>query len=235
MMPGRAAITEAEYWRDFDIIRNDVNAAMVCCYTHRALNHLAATDEALALRLNRTPGFWQVTSFSLQNSLFIVLARILDSDDHVHSVHQLLRSTTAHPEFFNKASLPARKLRLSNDWDWGVLDEYIARAWEPSVQDLRALKKALAPHKGKFDAIYRPIRHQIAHIIYKDDASIAALYSRTLKADIDEILCFLFTLVQAIQEVAHNARRPELAGDHYGYAHRVEEITKETEALLRSL
>ena len=97
------------------------------------------------------------------------------------------------------------------------------------------LKKALAPHKAKFDEIYRPIRHQIAHIIFKDEESVAALYRRTLKTDLDEILCFLHNLIRAIWELAFNARRPDLIGDKHGYARRVDEISRDTETLLRSL
>ena len=229
-------MTEEEYWRDYDIIRNDVNAAMVSCYTHRAINDTAVADRKIYQRLNRHPDFWQVTSFSLQNSLFIVLARILDSDPKLHSIYQVLNATSAHPEFFNKAALRARKLGIPGtapNPPW--LDEYVQKAWEPTVRDLRALKKVLAPHKTKFDDIYKPIRNQIAHIIFKDEPSVESLYSRTLKTDIDEILCFLHNLVHAIWEMAYNASEPKLAGDNYGYAARVAEITKETDELVREL
>jgi hypothetical protein len=233
---GPPPLTEAEYWRDYDIIRNDVNAAMVSCYTHRAINDVAAADRKIYQRLNRHSDFWRVSSFSLQNSLFIVLARILDSDPKLHSIYQVLNATTAHPEFFSKTALRARKLAIRGaepNPPW--LDEYVQNAWEPTVQDLRALRKALAPHKTKFDDIYKPIRNQIAHIIFKDEQSIASLYSRALKTDIDEILCFLHSLVRAIQEMAYNATPPNLNGDHCGYAARVAEIKKETEELLREL
>lgn len=52
MTPACTALTEVEYWRDFDIIRNDVNAAMVSCYTHRAINHIAVNDREIAMRMN---------------------------------------------------------------------------------------------------------------------------------------------------------------------------------------
>jgi hypothetical protein len=71
--------------------------------------------------------------------------------------------------------------------------------------------------------------------IFKEEQSIASLYSRTLKADIDEILCFLHGIIRAIWEMAYNAAEPKLNGDNYGYATRVAEITKETEELLREL
>ena len=103
------------------------------------------------------------------------------------------------------------------------------------MHDLRQLRKALAPHKTKFDTIYRPIRDQIAHIIFKDEGLIADLYGRTRKTDIDEILCFLHSLVNAIWNLAHNARRPELNGDNYGYAGRVAEIQNNTERMLQQL
>ncbi len=79
------------------------------------------------------------------------------------------------------------------------------------------------------------IRNQIAHIIFKDDARIAALYSRTLKADIDEILRFLHCLAKSIWYLAYNAERPNLNGDHYGYADEVQRITHETKEMLRGL
>ena len=144
---GPPPLTEAEYWRDYDIIRNDVNAAMVSCYTHRAINDVAAADRKIHQRLNRQPDFWRVTSFSLQNSLFIVLARILDSDPKLHSIYQVLNATTAHPEFFNKAALRARKLAIpGTEANPPWLDEYIQNAWEPTVQELRALSRGGAQH-----------------------------------------------------------------------------------------
>ena len=99
---------------------------------------------------------------------------------------------------------------------------------------MRPLKKALAPHKAKFDAIYKPIRHQIAHLIYTDQALVDDLYSRTLKTDIDDILRFLHSLIKSIWHFAFNAERPNLNGDHYGYAERRSQITSDTERKLRS-
>src|ERR1019366_3439708 len=232
---GPPLMTEAEYWQDYEIIKNDVHAAMVSCYTHRTINHSAATDRNILEKMNREPEFWLVTSFSLQSTLFIVLARLLDSDPDVHSIHPVLNATIAHPEFFNHAALRARKLSiLGTERNPPWLDEYVVDAWEPTTQDLRALKKALVPHKAKFDQIYRPIRNQIAHIILKDNAGVAALYGRTLKADVDEILRFLHSLIKSIWYMAFNAERPNLNGDHYGYGERVREITAATKRMLRS-
>ncbi|HMD48403.1 MAG TPA: hypothetical protein VKG79_04870, partial [Bryobacteraceae bacterium] len=200
------------------------------------INRVAATETDVALRMNGHAEFWRISSMSLQTALFIVLARILDSNDNVHSIHQVLNATMAHPEFFQGAAIRARKLALPGlPWAPGLLDECIQRAWEPTAQDLRLLKKLLAPHTAKFDAIYRPIRNQIAHIILKDESLILGLYNRTQKDDIDELLCCLHTLVHAIREMWINGRHPELSGDNYGYARRVAEIDHATERLLREI
>ena len=233
----RPPLTEDEYWRDYDIIRNDVNAAIVSCHTHNAINSLATKDMDILQKMNRHPDFWRVSSFSLQTTMFIVLARILDHDSRVHSIHQVINSTICHPEFFSKAALRARKLSIPGSrWNPVDLDEYVQNAWEPTVQDLRTLKRSLVPHKAKFDAIYKPIRNQVfAHTVLKDEGLVADLFSKTLKADIDQILCFLHSLLWAIKELAYNARPPGLNGDNYGYRRRVAEITDETERLLRQL
>src|ERR1039457_4244587 len=201
-------MTDVEYWRDYDVIRDDVHAAMVSCYTHRAINHLAASDTRVWTRMNSNAEFWQVTSYSLKNTLFIVLSRILDqSSSAPHSVHKVLSATIAHPEFFSRAARRARKLGIpGSGWDPNILAESDKDRWEPTAQDLRTLQKDLKPFRAKFDEIYRPIRNQIAHIIRKDDAQIADLYSKTQKGDIDEILCFLHGLIKAIRHMAYNGQ-----------------------------
>ena len=125
---------------------------MVSCYTHRTINLIAANDADILEKINRKAEFWQVTSFGLQNTLFIVLARTLDSAPDVPSIHHVLNATIAHPEFFNHAALRARKLNIpgiepNSPW----LDDHVVNAWEPTTQDLRA-EKAPAPHNNKFDA-----------------------------------------------------------------------------------
>src|SRR3569833_2509189 len=145
---GPRPMTEAEYWQDYEIIKNDVHAAMVSCYTHRTIIHIAATDMDILEKMNRQPEFWQVTSFSLQNTLFIILARLLDSDPDVHSIHPAMNATIAHPEFFNHAALRARKLSIPGTPQTPPppkQDENFADSWEPPTQEMRDQKKAHAP------------------------------------------------------------------------------------------
>ena len=67
------------------------------------------------------------------------------------------------------------------------------------------------PHYEKFKAIYQPIRHKyFAHRGAESQQAIEALFSKTVKADVAEILGFLHTTLWAIREMAWNASRPDL-------------------------
>lgn len=150
------SITEDQYWRDYDLISNDVHAAMVICYTHRAINHLAATDVTTSSKMNANLEFWQATSYSLQSMLMITLARVLDANGDVHSVHKLLSATIARPEFFSRSARRTRVLSVpGGTWTPEALAEYDRNnTWEPTSADLRTLKKDLAQYKAIFDNIY---------------------------------------------------------------------------------
>jgi AbiU2 len=237
MSAGPPPLTEEQYWRDYKAIEDDVHAAMVICYTHRALNHVPAGDATLSAKMNATPEFWMVTSSTLQSMLFIVLARILDHDPDVHSVHKLLNATIAHPEYFSKAARRARALRnASTPWEPEMLAEYDRNnIWEPTAADLRTLKKDLGPHKAKFDDIYRPLRNHVAHIILTTDSEVQELYRGALKSDIDQILSFLHGLVKAIWDMAYNGQPRNINKDNYGYAEKRNRVIKEVETMLRSL
>jgi len=66
---------------------------MVCCYTHAAINDIAVADATILQKLNRNANFGALTHLVLQGMLFIVLARILDTNPDVHSLYQLLKAT----------------------------------------------------------------------------------------------------------------------------------------------
>ena len=104
------------------------------------------------------------------------------------------------------------------DPQWLV--DYVNQAWEPTGADLEPLRAALKPHYDKFKAIYQPIRHKyFAHRGTESQQAIEALFSKTLKVDVAEILGFLHTTLWAIREMAWNASRPDLTNcaNYQGY------------------
>jgi hypothetical protein len=239
MTPGkaRAPLTDEEYWRMFHLIRGDVEAAIKSNHAYLTINNLAVAERKIHQKLNKFPEFWTLNAFALQTTFFIVFGRIFDASADSYSVQKLVEATIANPAFFSKAALRERKRQASNvsgpDPQWLV--DYVATAWEPTVADLEPLRIALTPHCEKFRAIYRPIRHKyFAHKGIESDAAIWALFGKTLIGDVAEILRFLHTLLWAINEMAWNARRPDLSDpcDYEGY---VNGLNTKTEKFVRQL
>jgi hypothetical protein len=137
-------------------------------------------------------------------------------------------ATIQNPGFFSKAALRERKRQASQitgaDPQWLV--DYVGQAWEPTTADLQTLRAALTPHYDTFQTIYRPIRHRyFAHRGMDSQRAIEALFSQTLIGDVAQVLGFLHTLLWAIQEMAWNARRPDLTDltDYHDFVRRLDD------------
>ena len=95
------------------------------------------------------------------------------------------------------------------DPQWLV--HYVNQAWEATYVDLEPLSTALIPHYDRFVAIYQSITHKyFAHRATESSQSIEALFSQTNKADVNEILEFLYTMLEDIREMTWNASRFDL-------------------------
>jgi len=92
--------------------------------------------------------------------------------------------------------------------------------------ELRALKKALVPFTKKIEAVYRPIRHLIAHNLAISEAEKAELFSKANIGEIDEILYFLHDLMQNLWQLYYNGRIPELGTSDRHYKERIKSTTK---------
>jgi hypothetical protein len=230
-----AALTEPNYWQMFNLIRGDVETAIRSNFTYLTIHRLAAENEEIYHKYNRFGEFWMLNAYSLQTTFFVTFGRIFDTHKDVYSIQKVVNSTVANPHFFSKTALRERKRDASKivgpDPQWLVEVEGIA--WEPTRGDLEPLKAALTPHYEKFKTIYQPIRHQVfAHKSIQDEKAIEALFSKTLIADVAEILRFL--LFWAVWEMAWNGKQPDLT-DFRSYDGEVRHVTSKTEEFIRSL
>lgn len=241
MIPSNTALvpTADEYWRIFALVRNDVGAAISSNETYLEIHNLAASERPIYDRLQKFGGFWSLNSSALQTTFFIAFGRIFDNRRDSLSIQALVNLTVANPALFSKKELRKRKresLRIfgaTPDPEW--LAEYIQNAWEPTAADLEPLRVALVPHRNRFNAIYRPIRHKVfAHRSLEDEQAITALFSRTHIGEVAEILRFLHTLLWAITEMAWNAKRPDLT-DFSNYESYVSDIRTETTKFVQQL
>ena len=107
------------------------------------------------------------------------------------------------------------------------LDDLLSRAFQPSVQDLRNIKRSLSNYRKKFDDVYKNIRHFVfAHKVLKDQNDISALFGKTQIKEIEDILYFLNDLIEVIWELYQNGREPKLGVRTYDYRHRIKKTTR---------
>jgi hypothetical protein len=230
-------MTEEDYWRMYDCVRGDVEAAIKSNYAYLTINRLAVADRKIYNKLQRAAHFWTLNTYALQTTFFIAFGRIFDERKDCLSIQKLIRATIANPAFFSKTALRARRRKNENMTgpDPAYLVKYVSQAWEPSAADLAPLLTALTPHQVKFTAIYQPIRHTyFAHRGMASQKAIETLFGKTLKKDVVEILKFLHTALWAIHEMAWNAEQPNLT-NFADYGKFVKSLNTQTEDFVRKL
>jgi hypothetical protein len=241
-------VTEAEFERELEMFRKEVQGAIQFFYAWQTVHAVAAEDDAVLNAINRTPLFWKTSLGALQTSTFIVLGRVFDPDTRNHSVSRLLALAHANLQFFSKEALANRKRKLSsNADDW--LPEYLQGTYEPNSEDFRRLKRYVADRRRLYEANYRELRHVVfAHSAVSDPAKLEALFEKTNIRELQRILVFLARLYEALWQLLHNGRKPVLRPARYSVArirqvptppHRnpnvQEQMVRETESILKSL
>lgn len=143
----RCDVTQREYWRIFDAVRGDLDAAIKSNTAYLKIHALAAGDYDILGKYNRFAGFWNLCTFALQTTFFISLSRLFDNRRDSVSIHKLANATVDNCSFFSKAALRERKHELSHtsntDPPW--LSDFVNKAWHPKAGDLAFIKAALTP------------------------------------------------------------------------------------------
>lgn len=220
-------LTEIQYMEELDLIINEVNTAIECFYTYIEIHNYAAEDTRIFKSLNENPIFWNINLYSLQTTFFIVLGRIFDDGPDTHSIHKLLAATVAHPEFFSKNALGARKAAAGLKPD--EVDSYMADVFEPQVSDLRVFKKRLSSHRVNYDAIYADIRSLVfAHNILISKQDVGVLFDKALTGEINSMLYNLKDILDTLRDLVQNGRRPEFGVRTYEYQNSIKQRVRKT-------
>jgi hypothetical protein len=203
-------LTAAGYWSEAQLVSSEIESAIIIFHTYEEINRLALEDSAILAALNNSALFWQTQMHCLQASLFLTLNRIFETDAEAHTIYTLLNATLGNVPLFSAAALATRKTGGGPKPEW--LDNYMAQAWTPkSAEDLRHLKKAVAPHAQRFREVYQPIRHAIyAHRLMSDEQAGVQLFQDTRRDEVGAILDFLHDLIEAILNLFTNGFRPVL-------------------------
>ena len=219
------AISESEYWHNYELIRNEVFVSIESFYTYREIHNFAAESEKHYQMINKEASFWNINLYGLQAAFFVTLGRLFDSDDRSCTIDRLLSETKSHPEFFSKRAFESR--RMIDGKRPGYLDSYLVDVWEPTAEDLETLESYLAPFKAQFDAIYKPIRNKVfAHRDFRSREQADDLFGKTKIEEIGKILYALHDVMEAIWQLYHNGNQPGLGKRTYDYTARIKATTR---------
>lgn len=55
-------MTECAWWQQHEVLRGEVDNAIHSFYTWKSINNYAAANPGVLLQMNRSPGFWNITT-----------------------------------------------------------------------------------------------------------------------------------------------------------------------------
>jgi hypothetical protein len=219
------SMSESEYWRYYEVIKNELYITITSFYTYVEIQNFAAENITNYKKINKSAEFWNIQLYGLQAAFFVALGRLFDSRVDSHSIYNLLAMTESHPEYFSKVSLAARKASVGIKSE--SLDGFLGTAWEPNAGDVVYLRAALAPCIQEFRSVYGPIRHKVfAHKGLQPKTQTDALFSKAEIKKIDEVLYSLHDLMEALWQLYHNGMKPDLGARAYDYRARIAATTR---------
>jgi len=215
---------EKAYWHEYELTRNDVHIAIESFYTNQEVNNCAAENPSIYDAINKESSFWIIQQYGLQIAFFLALGRIFDTDRRSHTIDKFLSTTVAHPEFFSKDALAARKQGGGPKPDW--LDHFLIGVCEPSAAELSVFQTALEPWKSRFETVYKPIRNKVfAHRALTHPGQGDALFSNTQIKEVDELLYSLWDIMESIWQLYHNGTKPTIGKRTYDHRERIKKST----------
>lgn len=195
---------------ELDNFRMEEDAAQQYFFGYLSLQLIPGANPAVLSRLNRTPGFWITTRYSLLLSAFVAMGRIFDQDARsIHNINKLLGSVSANLPLFTRGELLKR--RIADGADPGFAASYVADKYDLTVTDVRDMRKAVLAWRRVYEARYRDVRHLVFAHRGIPRSQIDALMSQTRVDEMKEMLGFLHALFLSLDELYRNGRKPDLA------------------------
>jgi len=177
------------FQNELEIFRIEANSAAQFLYSDLAVRTLASKHPRVLKRLNMAPLFWNTSLASLQESVIIALGRIFDNGSP-HNVGSLL-TKAEDLRIFSKDALGRRKQGTSATApEW--LEDYLARAYEPSAQDIRELRNEVQEWRRVYETNYKPLRDKAyAHREFPNDAEeLRAAIASTRVKELEQMAPF---------------------------------------------
>ena len=211
------ADAERSFSRELEVFRNEVEAGTQFFFTYLAVHAVAHEKKRVHALLNTAPLFWNTCMGALQTAAFIALGRVFDQTSP-HNVDAVLRQAQQNPEIFSKAALGQRKQGTEpKKPDW--LDEYMSKAYVPTNDDFRRLRRHVRNWRRIYDNNYADVRNLcFAHKVVLSDAEMARVWGKGNNRELQRMFAFLNSLHDALCELFLNGRKPVLRQVRYSVA-----------------
>lgn len=219
---------DESFSKNLDLMDREVSIVIQSFYTYIGIHNYLSSNKVIYEIVNQNPSFWNITLDALKNNFLIALGRIFDKDKRANSIYKLVNTSLVNPQIFSKESLAKRRLGNSDKPKW--FDDFLSRAFEPSVNDLTILDEEVSKLRDVYESVYSDIRNKmIAHSELHDPVEISQLFGRTRVGEIEMLLYGLHDLLFVLRELFYNGKKPEFGIQTYDYE---ETITRTTQNVL---
>lgn len=203
-------MTQEQFWRDLQHIDGEVDHALSVFHTYEEIIRLGAQSARAFSAFNMDAMFWNTQAYCLQQTLFMILSRLVEDGPDCLTVRSVLNSAASHPEFFSRQALErrVRERKIPEEYIENLLEDI----WTPEGEsNFKHLKKALEPHAARIAQKYRPIRdNYIGHNIIGSTSTIRELFAMTNRAELSKMLDFLHELVAGLINLYLNGVKPDI-------------------------
>ncbi|MEZ0226893.1 MAG: hypothetical protein ACAH83_20235 [Alphaproteobacteria bacterium] len=186
-------------------------------FAARALNYYlligkSASEDKKALdALNVTPRFWTDYNYMSVQTVIIFLGKIFDTRKDAHGIDKMLQSAEKNLHHFSKLALRERK------GDFSGIDEYISKAQELSIEDIRAMQQQADKAKVLWAKI-QPLRNKV--FAHNEQALTVEkrsdLYKQVKYSDLTEVVQILLNIYHGLEQAELNGRVPDFSKDYDG-------------------
>ena len=204
---------EQKFLEELNIFRNEVDSVLKFFYSELAIHSIASKDKKIINALNSSPIFWNTVLSSLQNSTFITLGRIFDTDPNNHTIHTLFKIAEQNKELFSREAFSGRWKRDQDKNSKKLTDylpTYLKGLYVPNDDDFRGLRRFISNQKRIYETVYGPIRHHFGHKKYTKDEDVKVFFDKVQVSDLEKYCVQLKGVHETLWQLFHNGRGPLL-------------------------
>ena len=211
-------------------IRDEITVATQAFFAWKSIHNVTSKDKKTEQALNSNALSWNIYLHSLQNTFFITIGRLFDTNSQSCSIHLLFRQCKNSINEFSKSSLRRRRIKDTNNIKPDYLDDFISNTYEPKLSDFKKLKKNISRVQRIYEQHFRPVRHKVfAHNDADYIANNSELFSGVMLNDAEDILKTLYKVEKVIWDLYMNGKKMNY---DYWELNEEEHILKDTESLL---